>query len=248
MSIADKLTKIAENEPKVFEAGKAEGKQAEYDAFWDAHQEGGIAQSYDCKFASWKHNNFYPKHNIIPTSAYMMFRTYDASAVGQSGDADIVKRLEECGVEMDTSQCTNFQYMCTNSYITHLGKIDTRSAILLFQPFSSGRLHTIDELILKDDGSQTFNAPFHGASALVNITIEGKIGQNGFDLSKSTKLSKASIVSIIGHLDQTEGSPARSITLSLTAVNNAFEGGADGDEFTSVCAGPRVCNWTISLV
>ena len=37
MSIAEKLTTVAENVPKVYEAGK----KAEYDAFWDKYQNNG---------------------------------------------------------------------------------------------------------------------------------------------------------------------------------------------------------------
>ena len=44
MSIADKLTTIAENEQKVFDAGK----QAEYDEFWDSFQSKGTRK--DCQY------------------------------------------------------------------------------------------------------------------------------------------------------------------------------------------------------
>ena len=37
MSIAEKLTAIAENVPKVYEAGQ----KSEYDRFWDAYQNNG---------------------------------------------------------------------------------------------------------------------------------------------------------------------------------------------------------------
>ena len=42
MSIADKLTTIAENEQRVYDAGK----QAQYDEFWDDFQKNGTEYMY----------------------------------------------------------------------------------------------------------------------------------------------------------------------------------------------------------
>lgn len=231
--------------------GYEEGKQAEYDRFWDAYQQNGTRTLYDCAFSQWPFSAFNPKHDIKPTSAYMMFRTLDSFVTGQSTDADLVKRLEECGVVLDTSDCTNFQYMFMNSFVTHIGVIDTRSASQLYQPFSANRYHTFDKLILRDDGSQTFgNHPFSGASALVNIEIEGVIGQNGLSFQWSTKLSNESITSVVNALSTTTS--GLSITLSKVAVDKAFEiaqgdnnGSTESDWAALVATRP---NWTINLV
>jgi hypothetical protein len=254
MTITEKISRAKADYDAVYEAGKSAGggggqgsydegyeagQKAEYDAFWDLHQENGTRKNYDCLFASWNHNTFYPKYDIKPTSAYMMFRTYNAVNFSNF-EADIVKRLNECSVALDTSECTNFQYMCMNSFITHIGVIDTRSASTLYQPFSCNRLHTIDKLILQDNGSQTFTSVFHGAAALENIVIEGVIGQNGFDVRSSTKLSKASIESIMAALSTTTS--GLTVTLSKTAVNNAFT----TEEWAALVS--QHTNWTISLI
>ena len=42
MSIAEKLVTVAENEQKVYDAGK----QAEYDAFWDNYQVYGNRENF----------------------------------------------------------------------------------------------------------------------------------------------------------------------------------------------------------
>lgn len=62
MSIADKLKTIAENEQKVFDAGK----QAEYDAFWDIFQQNGNRTSYDRCFEGnyWSNENYNPKYPL----------------------------------------------------------------------------------------------------------------------------------------------------------------------------------------
>lgn len=60
MSIADKLTTIAENEEKVFDAGKT----AEYDTFWDSFQQNGNKSSYWGAFAYWNDDIYKPKYTI----------------------------------------------------------------------------------------------------------------------------------------------------------------------------------------
>lgn len=63
MSIAEKLQTIAENESKVFEAGK----KAEYDRFWDVFQDNGNRRLYAQAFTQlgWKDEIYNPKYDII---------------------------------------------------------------------------------------------------------------------------------------------------------------------------------------
>ena len=58
----------------------------------------------------------------------------------------------------------------------------------------------------------------------------------------STKLNKESITSVINRLSS--GANGLTVTLSLTAVNNAFEGGRDGTEWQTLIATKP--NWTIA--
>ena len=112
MSIAEKLTAIAENEHRVFEAGK----KSEYDTFWDAFQQNGNRVRYDMEngnnfsYQGWDFTNFYPKYDIKPTRAMQLF--YNWSEERHQGD--LAQRLEDCGVVLDTSQCISmyaaFQY------------------------------------------------------------------------------------------------------------------------------------------
>lgn len=61
MSIADKLTTIAENQQKVYNAGK----QAEYDRFWDNFQDYGEAKVGSNAFMyGWDDESFNPKYPI----------------------------------------------------------------------------------------------------------------------------------------------------------------------------------------
>lgn len=71
MSIADKLVTIAENQQKVFDAGK----QAEYDAFWGELQNYGKAKSYANAFDYylWDDKTYNPKYTFKIESCNNMF-------------------------------------------------------------------------------------------------------------------------------------------------------------------------------
>ncbi len=249
MSIAEKLTTIAENEQKVYDAGKKD----EYDAFWDIVQEKGKRKNYQTSFAgyTWNDENFKPKYNIIPIGNMnnMFFETQIT---------DLVKILEDCGIIFDTSNGTTFNYFMAYSKITNAPIIDSRNTTIT-KPFTNfcyaaKALKSI-KLILKDDGSQSFEKSyaFFNCLELENFIIEGTIGQDGFNVQYSTKLSKASILSILRALKDT-GEPLYTVTLSKVAVDKAFEtspganDGSESPEWYSITNQGGAYWWTISLV
>ena len=91
MNIAEKLQTVAENQQKVYDAGYAagqsaggntdeayqdgfaDGKLAEYDAFWDVLQQKGNRRNYWGAFASWTDEIFKPKYPIVATAIKSMF-------------------------------------------------------------------------------------------------------------------------------------------------------------------------------
>lgn len=282
MTPSEKLQKIAENEQKVFTAGKnvgysegysegynvgydegstqgfdeghaqgsAEGwqqgldegvnigKSQQYDEFWDIFQQNGNRTYYSHAFRSseWTEKILKPKYPMQPVYAAYMF--YSCLYSGDLTD----------NVQLDFSKCTNFSYIFTYaSLITHVGEMDTRSATELIAAFQNASgIVTIDKIILKDDGSQVVTNMFLGCSALVNVEFEGKFGNN-ISFSDSTKLSKASIVSIIEALD-TESTAK--LTLSETAVNSIDWTGTviDGVTYNTFDeVADTKSDWTISL-
>lgn len=106
------------------------------------------------------------------------------------------------------------------------------------QVFRNSAIKTIRKIILSTKTSLV--QWFDGCSNLENVTFEGTLETNQADFRWSTKLSKASIESVINALSTTTS--GLSVTLSKTAVNNAFT----TDEWTSL-AGTKP-NWTINLV
>lgn len=84
MSIADKLTTIAENVPKVFDAGK----DAEYDKFWDGFQQNGNRGAYRYAFYdNYPDEIFNPKYPFTCTgNCSSMFQYAKMSKIEQTVD------------------------------------------------------------------------------------------------------------------------------------------------------------------
>lgn len=216
MTIADKLTTIAANEQKVYEAGK----QAEYDAFWDNFQENGNRGNYIDGFAGrgWTDETFRPKYNIQPTNAGYMFR--------QSGIQDLTGILKNLGIILDFSKCTSFSYFIQGSSLKNIGIIDTTKIdSLAYFLAGAQKLEQIERLILKDDGSQslTNDYSFGGLSSLQDIVIEGCIGMS-VSFQWSTLLTHDSLISIINALkDYSETSRTCTLTLGSTNLDKLSE-------------------------
>ena len=128
MTTSEKLTAIAENQQKVYDAGYEKGKaegggDTGNAAFWDFYQDNGNRTDYRNAFAGygWTVDVFKPRHNIAPTDAYMMFRD-----TGMSGD--LVEILNELGVTLDFSNCTRPQYSFSGTNFTRLGVLDFSKA------------------------------------------------------------------------------------------------------------------------
>lgn len=231
---------LSDDAPVSEYAGKIEGlfdagKKAEYDALWDNLQNYGTRQWYRYAFISeWNNNNFFPKYDLVP-------KQYSYGMFWGNRVTNLAKRLEECGVILDTSGVDDFGTFFSNSLSVRLPTTSTVSASYLNNIFQNSYAETIDKLILKNDGSQTFSTSmFASCSLLKNIVIEGIIGQNGFNISWSKLLTKESITSIINALSSITA--GLTVTISLTAVNTAFS----SEEWETLAA--TKSNWTISLI
>lgn len=240
-------TPIWEYPPKIDAVYEA-GKKSEYDTFWDNFQANGTRLNYNEGFAGygWKDSTFKPKYSMKPTTAYMMFRDNLTTI-------DLVEYCNINGITIDFSDCTQADYIFYNSNFIHLGVIDL-SAITdirrLVGAFEYCDTKKVDLLVLPENITGTFSSTFSNWQALEDITIGSSICGGGANFKASTKLTKASITSIINALSTTTSGLA--ITLSKTAVNNDFEtsqGLADGstsEEWLTLIANKN--NWTINLI
>lgn len=240
MSIAEKLTAVAQNQQAVFDAGK----RAEYHRFWDAFQMNGTLREYRNAFSSkgWNKDTFYPKYDI--RSGNCGHATFFYFNIDRE-QFDLAQRLEECGVQYDSSESI---YMDSTFYMACVTRLPVISAVSATQwglrdTFSYSPVVTIDKLILRDDGTTKFSTPFNQCANLKNIVIEGVIGQNGFDMQHATQLTGASIESIINALSDTAN--GLTVTFSRQAVETAF-GSTEAAEWTGLVG--TKSNWTIKLV
>ena len=222
MTVAEKLQNIAENVPRIYDAGK----KAEYDAFWDSFQEGGAVKDYSSTFgAGWTALTFRPKHDVITSNAYMMFR-------GSKMNIDLEAHLQSLGVSLDLSQAINTQYIFNTSEFTRVGKVDLSSSsgsYPLDSVFTGCRkLVTIDEIVLKTGSKGEINETcFKDCIALESLSLTGMI-TTLIDLQWSTKLSRTSIMSVLNAAHEggdyfNDESKYPTVRLSLAAVNKAYE-------------------------
>lgn len=245
MTIAEKITRAKADYDAVYEAGKqAGGGDNYYDTFWDLYLQNGERTKFDYAFAGagWTDDTFKPNRNISVVSSSYMFHS--------SKIKNLKALTETLGIVIDFSKCTGFTYTFGACEITDIGIVDVRSSVGSIQYFAYNNkmLVNFEKLIINENTAFSKTA-FQGTDKLEEIRIEGTLGTNGFDVHWSTKLSKASITSIINCLSTTTS--GLSITLAKTAVNNAFEtadGLADGsnsEEWLALIATRQ--NWTITL-
>lgn len=207
------LDDMASGVNDVYEAGKK--------SFWDnylSRMRQGLEVVNLFAGTSWNSDTFYPTEDlIIKDRSNYIFQYF---SWWRSPYIDLAQRLEECRVVLDTSQCTGFTFSFSNCFVTRLPKIDVRSGIALDRTFmGSVVLKTIDELVLRDDGLNTFNNTFQNCSALQNITISGSI-QNSINFS-ACPLSVASLKSIISCMNDFSGTTSE-YTYTVTFKTSAF--------------------------
>ncbi len=190
MSIAEKFGVIAD---EVYEAGRED----EWNILWDAMQRNGARQRYDFYFEgkTWNDTSFKPKYDIVPTNAHGIF--YDSRIT------DLVGILKKQGVKLDFSKATDIRYLFQWSSIKEVGVVDTTSSKLSSTTIfgDNYQLHTIEKLILKEDGSQTVSLLLWGLWALENIVIEGVIGAST-QAAQSSKLTRDSMIGKVATAEQ----------------------------------------------
>ena len=207
MSIAEKLQTIAENEQRVFDAGK----NTEWSEFWDNYQhKKGQPQRYRQAFSGvlWNERSFKPKYNIVPTDATQMFMNFGQDT--QNGQMDLSARAGELGITVDFSQCSTFSACFSYARINKVGKIDCKSASDMGSMFQQSSIETIDNVI--SHSNLKFTNTFQYASFLTHITFEGDIG-NSISFADCSSLTPKSVQSIIDALMTITDGVARTLTL-----------------------------------
>ena len=180
--------------------GREEGIQTEYDRFWDTFQRNGNRREYASAFGGggWTSAIFQPKYDIICTGDCRRIFSDNGNSI------DLIDQLEAQNVILDTSGATNLQEMFRYNGFTRIPEINTVGCSslpnLLYYP---PRLWYIENIVLRDDGSQTIDTMTTGASALTHLRISGTIGNNAN--FSTNPLDNESMKSVITHLKNYAG-------------------------------------------
>jgi hypothetical protein len=184
-----------------YDKGFEDGKTSEYDKFWDAFQQNGERTYYERAFTGYNFNsqNLYPKYDIkLVGSNPNMFYAWSNT---NEKKFDLAGRLRECRVVLDTSKATNLTNIFSYGRFSTIPPIDLTSCVSgsdyctgLFS-YNYDNLITIEKIIINENVVP--KSWFSNSTAIKNITIEGKLAQNGFNVSPCKLLTKDSILSIL---------------------------------------------------
>ena len=235
MSTAEKLTTIAENVPKVYEAGHKAGIDELRRIVTDAITDNGTRTVYSqgLQYSNWTGFEF---TTTIKPNYYINHMFYSCREMTELPKPLDFSSILSTGNDIYAYRRSVFAYCRNLKVVPDLNMRAIGGIEEWFQYCYA--LHTIE--LLRVNTETIYTNTFTRCDALVNLTIDGVIGQNGFNVKDSTKLSKASITSIINALStETTG---LSVTISKTAKEAAFT----DDEWATLEATKP--NWTISLV
>lgn len=226
-------TKARELANKVSEVYQA-GKQAEYDEFWEEALKSGT-NSWVGKFAGtcWTDKTFKPNKDLLPYGN-------STNLFNNCLITNLTQILKDNNVMLNTSAITVFSSAFAYSKITAIPYLDLSVVTTINNCFNySTQLVNIEGLKLNE--SCRVSSAFDSCTSLEKVIFEGTIGQNGFDIHWSTKLSAASLESIINALSTT--TTGLTITLPSTAEAN-YDAVKGAGAWTALTA--TRSNWTIA--
>lgn len=214
-----------------YENGAYEGEIIGKERFWEAIQAGGTRTNYSYAFSYWGDVDFTPAYIIRPVNAAYMF-------LGSK-----ISRLENA--PLDFSQATQMTYAFSSCAVEAIEpSISTVSATDLSALFGwNGSIRRINEIVLKDDGSQSVRYMFENCRNLETVQFRGAFGQD-ISFGQSSRLTQPSISSIVTALS--DAASGKTLTLSRAAVDAAWEFGTSESGWLDLVASKP--NWTISLV
>lgn len=122
--------------------------------------------------------------------------------------------------DIDATQGAHYTFYYTDIEAVQKAII-AKGPVMLSTFANSPNLHTIAKLIVSE--ATTYNNTFGNATALENITFEGVIGST-ISFASCSKLTDASVQSIIDHLKDLTGQTAQTLTFHATVGGNLAEG------------------------
>ena len=240
MSIADRLSIIAENQVEVYNAGYEKGKseggnteeaynqgfeagqKSQSELFWGGIQKNGTRVDYNSSFKStiWDENSFKPLYDIKPTSASYMFTqsTYN----GKQLEMEQVEK--DNNMVFDFSACTKMEMAFACELFRTFNVIDLTSSsqndYIFYDGYSSskGRKVRIERLICSET-TKFGSSSFRHCNKLEYIGFEGVLANN-LTIDECIRLSHESIMKLLGILKDYAGT-GTTHTLTLGTTNLA---------------------------
>ena len=231
MSIAEKLTTIAENEQKVYKSGEDNG----IDMMWEAITDDGKTESYYERFYNWKiSKRLFESSRVVQPTSITTRMFYNA----HKGDSDEVIDLgqieNEQGMVFDFSKATSLQHTFNGAEIDVVNIIDARNAsgtnalywtfsgvLASGQSFGHPLVKRINKFIVGEKTDRFFGT-FYYASDLEHCVFEGEISKSGLELQYSLKLDHESLMSALNCLkDYSNDTSGTTWTVRFGATNLA---------------------------
>jgi hypothetical protein len=238
-----KPEEMADGIAGIFEAG---GKTA-IKEWWDTYlkpMRAGKPSNNAFSGPCWNGETFYPTQDIIPLeNATSLFERFSWNA--PAARIDLAQRLEDCGVVLDISNVTIASYIFNYAWVTRVPALNcntTKYSNLTSFFANAPYLVTIDELIIRNDGTNNFSNTFDGSKALANIKITGVIGKNiSFSSCPLSVASMKNIISCLKDYSGTDSEFVYKVTFS-SACKTALEAEGATAEYNGV-----PCTW-IALI
>lgn len=186
-------------------SGLADGKEQEKADFWNLYQHpinssgGSNGNTRMFSGVGWNSTTFYPQYDI-DISYSGVFYYFDWWGKG----LDLVERLNECKVKLDSSKGVGDTVFCY-AWVKTVPKITVLTATGLSKLFQGAQiLQTIEELALPEENdfpSDNWKYTFQKCNALRNIVITGMIA-NTVSFNDCSKLTADSVLGKVATAEQ----------------------------------------------
>ena len=193
INLSEKLDIIAENEPKVYEAGRAD----ENKAFWDNLTNNNTRTFWEYGFYQGNFEYIRPPYKISVGS--------DSRTMLMFSKIKNLKRIEKDYFDLSQANIMdgygNYAVYRNSNQLEVIEDVGLQPAIY-YQTFAyCQHLHTIE--LIRVSKENTFSDTFSWCYALENVTFEGEIGKS-IDF-KNCPLNLKSAKSVITHLVDYDG-------------------------------------------
>ena len=218
MTIAEQITRAKADYDEVYQAGK----KAEYDRFWDSFQQNGNRTRYLFGFPGvcWTNETLKPKYPIKIEEGIRGCQQMFAYCNWNNAELLDYSLIKD---KIDFSKCTIATNVFACAWIDNID-VDFSNCEQLTQTFATNDDGNMPHIRLKVSEKAVFERTFWYNSSTKELifTNDSVIGQNGFNVQWSTKLSHDSLMSIINALkDYSEDTSGTVWTVTIGSENLA---------------------------